>query len=975
MKPKTSKLPPRIDAATRTQVTGTPASGFSRHEGERRYVRAAHGRSIVLAALILAGLWVGRAYAAAPTATLENDAYRMVVQSDGSLAVRPKDGLIDTVFRPEFIAVVQPAPLVPVGGKSEEPIYNLTGWRVAGGPTILDVFKVGTVVPLAASAVTVSASSVRWSFAAKELDLTAEVVLPPGRADPRITYTFKAKTAAHYSVAYSGAPAATLSDVVELWQPLVWDGRRLPPAGLLMPDDHCSIPGCLVQTKTGTLGVMADPWQFPYAMPNGRNRRFGVTVCNSEGRAQPLVFTPFPGAGDSRYEPGRGSTYSVMLVARPEPLTATFEHVARAICDFGDRRENTLCSLNQTLDNILEYVLGPHGHFEPAQRAFSYPDSGGTVKNVSALHPLTLGIVTDNEELFRTQGMPILEYLMSREKFLFALTEEAQRRATQSPSRKLAGPAMPLSELAVLHRITGGSSPVFAAYARELHGRDRKLNMEWVTAGDSWQNDLWLYRVTGEQHYLTAAQRKADTYIAERVERRPVDFSEAGVGTFFDYMIPWWKDLYELYVETKSARYLQAAHAGARRYAQFVWFYPAIPDRDITVNQSGFAPRRGSDLPGLIPVKPETVPAWRVSEQGLIAEGNGTSQRIGILLASHAPYFLRLAGQTGDGFLRDIGRSAVIGRYASFPGYHINTHYSTAQEKFDFPLHAHADLARTTSFHFNHILPMANLVLDYLMAEAYDRSRGAVDFPGDYAESYAYLGGLVYGRPGRFYDVDQVQPWMPKGLLTTNSVQVNHVAGRTNDDFCVALMNESNRPLPDVNVQLDRARFAGNATGVLSGVAWVDGRRQDKPVRVEHGGFSVSLPAKGMVAIRIPGLTAVPAFQHKIRPEAAPQGVARHVRIPTATGEEMEAMVISFGPEVTWLYAFLRGEEGAAKSVTLGVTTGGSTRTLLDTTFPFEFSTPLSPSDVEILLNAEVEDQTGRKLRTQPVAMPLETRL
>ncbi len=85
-------------------------------------------------------------------------------------------------------------------------------------------------------------------------------------------------------------------------------------------------------------------------------------------------------------------------------------------------------------------------------------------------------------------------------------------------------------------------------------------------------------------------------------------------------------------------------------------------------------------------------------------------------------------------------------------------------------------------------------------------------------------------------------------------------------------------------------------------------------------------------------------------------------------------MVMSFGPELTWLYAFLRGEEGAAKSLKLTVTTGADTQTLEDTTFPFEFSTPLSASDREVRLSVEVEDLAGRKLRTEPLALPLGTR-
>jgi len=890
--------------------------------------------------------------------TLRNEAYAMKVEADGALVITPHGAKEGRIFRPAFVAISTETTPAPANIKWQEPVYNLYGWKHGeNGKVIEDIFELGKTTELTHPKVETKSDAVRWIFEAEDFTLDAVTTLPPGQAQPQLRYSFKAKKPATYTVAFTGAPAEPLAKVTELWQPLVWDGKRLPPKSFLITDDHCSIPGCLVESGGSTVGVLADPRQFPYEMPNALKRRFGVTVRNAQGLVQPLLFAPYPGAKDSKLAAGDTYTFTLDLVVHPAPLSQTFEYIARNVCGFRDRRENTLVSLNETLDNIIDFTLSPAGHFVPENRSFHYPDAKGTVKNVSALHPLALGFVHDSEPLFRTQGIPILEYVMSRKKLLFAVNDEGLK-SNQISSQTMDGPCVSISELAALQGLSGGATPIFQAKARQLQGVDRKLNMDWITKGDAWQTDLWLYRATGEQQYLASARQKADAYIAERIEKQPADFSEAGSGTFFDYMVPWWKDLYELYLDTKDPKYLEAAHKGARRYAQLIWFYPVVPDGNITVNRDGFAPRRNSEKPGTIPVKEETVPAWRVSEQGLLCEGNGTVAHLNILLATHAPYFLRIARETNDPFLRDIGRSAVLGRYASFPGYHTNTKYSTAQEKADFPYHAHDDLRITTSFHYNHTLPMANMVLDYLMSEAYDRSDGKIDFPSDYAEGYAYMGSQVYGHPGTFYDAKAVTPWMPKGLIKADNLQVNYVAGREGSAVYLALFNASAQPLEKVNITFNPENFVDGARGAFPARLWQDNVLQkDGPV-VKDGKVQVSLSPKGIVALEVKGLQPKVAFQNQVQPRPADPQAITFQRLKAPFGE-VEAMVFSFGPELTWLYAYVTGENDKVESATLTVQQGGETKTCQDDSFPFEFTMPLTGDAPEIELFVEAKTKSG----------------
>ena len=138
---------------------------------------------------------------------------------------------------------------------------------------------------------------------------------------------------------------------------------------------------------------------------------------------------------------------------------------------------------------------------------------------------------------------------------------------------------------------------------------------------------------------------------------------------------------------------------------------------------------------------------------------------LALLLALPVKTSLRIASLTNDAFLHDIARSAIIGRYTSFPGYHINTARTTAYEKPDFARRGKDELNSATSIHYNHIWPHIALLFDYLVADAFAKSRGAIDFPARYAEGYGYLQQRVFGdRPGKVYDESGLYLWMPRGV-------------------------------------------------------------------------------------------------------------------------------------------------------------------------------------------------------------------
>ena len=363
----------------------------------------------------------------------------------------------------------------------------------AGEERTEDVFKAAPAVTLTASQARLAGNRVEWTFPEQaEFALSASVELPAQATEPRVTFRFTPKKAKWFSVAYTGAPEVAPAAMDEMWQPLIWQEKRFPSQAFLTEAARCTLPATLAAKGGAVWGVAAEPLELPFMpMPTPANSTFGVAVRNAAGQAQPAVFAPVLGGVGSRMKPGQTLEFKLRLIARAGRITDTYEALARGLYAFHDyRRNNGLGSLNRTLERTIDYAMSDWARFNDDLRGCAYDtDVPGSVKNVSPLHPLGLAFVTDDEALFTKRARPMIEYGMSREKFLFTVNPDVKG---QGASANLKGPNLPVSELTALYEMTGKRSPFMLREAERLYGTTRTLNLDAAVRGDIWQNALAL---------------------------------------------------------------------------------------------------------------------------------------------------------------------------------------------------------------------------------------------------------------------------------------------------------------------------------------------------------------------------------------------------------------------------------------------------------------------------------------------------
>jgi hypothetical protein len=813
---------------------------------------------------------------------------------------------------------------------------------------ISDVFRAGERVTLTAASSEAHDGLIKWTFDGGGRFLLSATMSLPANGEPVLRVSFVPQKDGWYSVGYTGAPAVAPGEAEEFFQSPFWTRKRFPERSYLTTH-RTTLPGTLVGAQGHVVGVLADPSLLPFQpLPVFTNFPFGVTVRNAEGLAQPIVFCPTLGGFGSQRRAGEKVSFDLRLFVAKGDIDTAYEYLARNLMQVRDFRRNDLCSINTTIDNIIDYTLTPFSLFDEELRGASYEtDLPNSVNNVTGLHPLSLAVILDREDLYRRRALPMIEAGLSRTKRLFSNDPKVGSHSDWT----LKGPNMVGSELATLSAFSHGR----AAALLEIAKRD--------TRGDGVARNLELYRAIGNDTYLRKAKAVADSYIAAMPKKE----SQISIQCW-SLRTPW-VVLVELYEATGDRRYLDASVYGAREFTKFLWLGPIVPKGDVQfpVNPGGVAPiywymaGKGKQP---MPAAEGTMPAWRSSEIGLTTEAPGTSTgHRGVFLATPAVWLFRLGQRADESFFRDLARDALVGRSRNFPGYHLNTERTDVYERADFPLRPSKELSYN-SFHYNHIWPHVAMLFDFLVTDVEGLSGRQILFPGHYVETYAYLQSRVYGaEPGRFYDQREAWLWMPRGLVQTDNVEINWLAARSAGGLCLALANQSHKA-QRFTVRLDHKRLSG-MDGRVRVLCW-KGEQAVPDLSTTDGVLTLEIGPRELVSLRLDGVQAKTEFQERLvggKPTPAGGSIALDF------GRTGAAHLITMGAGLSTGYAFLRAEPGVYRAVRLEARIGDTRKSYEDNAYPHEFSVPL-PDGAPFIFRFVTEDAKGKKEQSPEYTVP-----
>ncbi|MEO5681764.1 MAG: hypothetical protein ABIQ88_03930 [Chitinophagaceae bacterium] len=895
-----------------------------------------------------------------------------------SFTVTHKAGNLKRTILPK-LQLIYSADQPSMAGGALDGQPGVLAWKTGAGQT-LDIQQLGSTTLIARS-YKINGNKIIFSFPENPLGrVSLTILFTKDQQAPIFEMGLEALKNGYYSIGFDGMPTVDSSSVDFVYQPLTWSWKRFPSRFALTEEAYANTAAVFTNHDGYTEGLAVSPSSIPYryalaaqwnnagktdnkfwsVFPSDGekgNSLFGMAVRNNEGKAQPSVYAPLPGSPQSALNKGAAFSISLVYFNQPGNWQQGSSWLLSSVFKYRSERENATVSLNQTIDNMIGFAMNDvYSGWNASLKASDYSfDVPGTVKNVSALHPLSIALLTGNTDIMKRRAIPMIEYVMSREKFLYSTSDSAGQ--AQVPSHFLNGPCVDIGELAALDELTNGHTPAFALEANRLFGKSRQLNMSTQTGGGSWQDYLARYRLYHNAADLQTAEAGAKSYLQEVYKNYSRTFFDspglrdkgAGFTTDYGYRI---YDLFELFLETKDSLYLGAAATGAKQLLLWTRSNPAPPAANITVNKNNeikgiFPGRRVSAMEGAPFVKMNetsfvaqlNIPAWQTSLNGLLPEAPNTYAFGPVMLAHHAAWLLHLAHYTGDSLLRDAAYNAVIGRYANFPGYYFTSLHTDIYQRADYPMHPFHEVKYNAIF-YNHVWPHLALLVDFLVSDFFYRSKGKIDFPGTFAPGYAFLTSQVYGaKKGTVMGNSNVQLWMPPHALKSDGIAFNYLMGYTGQDILIAFANTSKK-LNTEHIRLNRDFISWNQDQAYTMVEYTsNGKSTERTIK--NGMLTMTLPPGAYTCIRIKGIR--PNTNTTVTP-VKPGALMSKNRFLSFLAQDdstasAKAMIIQPDNAMAVFYTFCNKTEKEWKECRLRyrLNQHETWTTLSDPSYPFEF--------------------------------------
>ena len=274
------------------------------------------------------------------------------------------------------------------------------------------LFNIGENIEMHPSGAVADDGKIRFTYPEHELfALEAELGVDSVSGYPMLSCTLRPKAGGYYSVGFTGYEATDTARVAELWQPMIWQERRFPDRSYATLAFRCPVPSAFVTTDGVSRGIVAHPTEFPFdPLPTAENSRFCIALRTAAGKAAPMLFAPVPGGAESEMAAGDIYRFNALLFACKGNTTDAVQRTAERIYAFRDLRRNDISTLNSTISNIIGYTMSRYSWFIDEQKGCAYStDVPGAVKNVSALNPLEIALLNDNEAMYAKRAYPILE--------------------------------------------------------------------------------------------------------------------------------------------------------------------------------------------------------------------------------------------------------------------------------------------------------------------------------------------------------------------------------------------------------------------------------------------------------------------------------------------------------------------------------------------------------------------------------------